>query len=32
MMTEEKYLSVSILTTYLKRKFDLDPYLKKKYI
>lgn len=32
MMTEEKYLSVSILTTYLKRKFDLDPYLKKVYL
>ncbi|MEJ6348586.1 exodeoxyribonuclease VII large subunit [Holzapfeliella sp. He02] len=31
-MTEEKYLSVSLLTSYLKRKFDLDPYLKKVYL
>lgn len=31
-MTEQNYLSVSLLTTYLKRKFDLDPYLKKVYL
>ena len=29
---EDKYLTISTLTTYLKRKFDVDPYLQKVYL
>ncbi|WP_374706449.1 exodeoxyribonuclease VII large subunit [Lacticaseibacillus sp. 53-4] len=32
MMAEPDYLTVSLLTEYLRRKFDLDPYLSKVYL
>ncbi|MGX7051991.1 exodeoxyribonuclease VII large subunit [Leuconostoc palmae] len=32
MSENQKYLSISALTAYLKRKFDVDPYLSKIYI
>ncbi|WP_461224382.1 exodeoxyribonuclease VII large subunit [Lacticaseibacillus suihuaensis] len=31
-MSEPEYLSVSSLTTYLRRKFDLDPYLTRVFL
>lgn len=31
-MAEPEYLTVSLLTEYLRRKFDLDPYLSKVYL
>ncbi|WP_225047536.1 exodeoxyribonuclease VII large subunit [Lacticaseibacillus kribbianus] len=31
-MTEPEYLSVSDLTTYLRRKFDMDPYLTRVFL
>jgi len=32
MSETQKYLTISALTSYLKRKFDADPYLEKVYI
>lgn len=32
MSEAKKYLTISALTTYLKRKFDADPYLEKVYV
>ncbi len=32
MSESEKYLTISALTAYLKRKFDADPYLEKVYV
>lgn len=32
MSESQKYLTISALTAYLKRKFDVDPYLEKVYI
>ncbi|KRM91089.1 exodeoxyribonuclease VII large subunit [Liquorilactobacillus cacaonum] len=31
-MPEHEYLSISVLTKYLKRKFDVDPYLGRVYL
>lgn len=31
-MNQPAYLTISALSTYLKRKFDVDPYLKKVYV
>ena len=32
MSETKKYLTISALTSYLKRKFDADPYLEKVYL
>ena len=32
MSETQKYLTISALTAYLKRKFDADPYLQKVYV
>ncbi|MGM9956336.1 MAG: hypothetical protein ACI35J_10815, partial [Peribacillus sp.] len=31
-MSDQQYLSVSALTKYIKRKFDVDPHLQNAYI
>ena len=31
-MVDKQYLTVSALTKYLKRKFDVDPYLRRVYL
>lgn len=31
-MTNDQYLTVSALTQYIKRKFDVDPYLRRVYV